>query len=108
MSADFAIKQGDRLPALRVTCQDADNVAVNLSGATASLKMKRRATGATTSSYTMSIVDAAAGIVQYAWGATDTATVGTYDAEVVVTFADTRQETFPNNAYIVIQILAEI
>lgn len=104
---DFFLKQHDRLPNFRLKCADADGVAVDLTGATAVLNMKRR--GATTRiSRAMTVFDAAGGIVECAWLAGDNATAGVYDSEVVVTFSDGREMTFPNAGYLVIQILPEI
>lgn len=40
-----------------------------------------------------------AGKVRYNWSASDTASVGTYEGEFEVTFADSTIETFPNSGF---------
>lgn len=104
----FYIKQNDTSPNLRAILKDGDEVAVNLTGAT--IRFHMRTVGGETAvvDADASIVTAESGIVQYIWDAADTATVGSYQAEFEVTFADTSVETFPNNGYIRIEITDDI
>jgi hypothetical protein len=100
----FTIKQGDRLPALTATLQQqvgSDNVtAINLTSATSvQFSMRHSVTGTVAVSLaSASIVSAAAGTVSYAWGASDTATAGTYDCEWTVNFGSSSL-TVPNGGY---------
>jgi len=48
------------------------------------------------------------GLVRYNWQAADTATVGSYQVEFEVTYADATVETFPNDGYIRVEIIADI
>ena len=50
-------------------------------------------------SVTFVIGDWSARNVRYNWSASDTASVGTYEGEFEVTFADSTIETFPNNSF---------
>ncbi len=51
---------------------------------------------------------ASGGVVQYAWVAADTDTVGSYQAEFEVEYGDGRIETFPNSGYIRIEVIDDI
>ncbi len=44
------------------------------------------------------------GVVRYSWVAGDTDTVGTYDAEVRVTWPNNTPQTFPGHAYLQVEI----
>ncbi len=90
--------RGDRLPTYRVTLTQ-DNTPVNLTGATARFRMW--ADGAATNKVDalMTLVDAAGGVVDYAWAVGDTDTVGVYRSEVEVTFADGRQRTWEGDTF---------
>jgi hypothetical protein len=82
----FTIKQGALRPSLRVTVTQA-GVAVDLTAATAVLRMLNRATGAVkVNNVSASVVSpATGGVLQYDWTGTDTDTPGTYDAYFRVT-----------------------
>lgn len=109
----FTITQGDRAPTLRVTCKDASGAAVDLTNATSVTFTMRNASDGTVK------INAAAGtfvnprtsgVVDYAWGATDTNTVGTYNGKFTVTWADGTKTSFPTdqvtaNNYIVVNVV---
>lgn len=104
----FYVKQNDTSPAMLATLQDADGNAVNVTGATVRFHM--RAVGST-----QVVVDEAAtivtpldGLVRYDWQAADTDTIGSYQAEFEVTYADSSVETFPNDGYIRVEIIDDI
>lgn len=104
----FYIKQNDTSPAMLATLQDANGTAINLTGA--SVRFHMRTIGST-----QTVVDAAAtvvtplsGIVRYNWIAADTDTIGSYQAEFEVTYADASIETFPNDGYIRVEIVDDI
>ena len=104
----FYVKQNDTSPAMLATLQDADGNAVNVTGATVRFHM--RAVGSTTVvvDEAATIVTAADGIVRYNWQAADTDTIGSYQAEFEVTYADASVETFPNDGYIRVEIIDDI
>lgn len=99
------MKTGDTEPGPELTLLDAAGAPVNLTGATVRFIM---ATSATPRAIVVDAVavlaDAASGRVDYVWGATDTATAGSYVAEVEVTYASGRVQTFPTSGYFDITI----
>ena len=54
------------------------------------------------------IGDGSAGKVRYNWSASDTASVGTYEGEFEVTFADSTIETFPNSGFFSITVTDDL
>ena len=104
----FYVKQNDTSPAILATLQDADGNAVNVTGATVRFHM--RAVGSTTVvvDEAATIVTALDGLVRYDWQAADTDTIGPYQAEFEVTYADSSVETFPNDGYIRVEIIDDI
>lgn len=107
--ATFRIKRNDRLPEIMAICLDADGDAVDLTGAVSvAFHMKDTQGGVPKVNAAGTIVTPAAGIVKYAWGATDTDTTGSYNAEFEVTFTASRTETFPNAENIVITIIDDL
>lgn len=103
----FHIKRGDTLPLLRRTLT-VDGDAVDLSAATVNflLSSTRDGPGAVGAG-SCSVVDATAGIVQYAWGAADTAVAGTFYAEFE-TIIGGKRLTAPNTGYIRIEIYQDL
>jgi len=104
----FYVKQNDTSPFMLATLKDANEVAVDLTGA--SVRFHMRAVGASqvTVDADAVVTDAEAGIVKYEWDAADTDTVGSYQAEFEVTFVSGDIETFPNNGYIRVEIIDDI
>lgn len=104
----FYVKKNDTSPAMLATLQDASFAAIDITGA--SVRFHMRPIGATqvTVDAAATIVDALAGKVMYEWQAADTATIGAYQAEFEVTYADASIETFPNDAYIRVKIVDDI
>lgn len=104
----FHIKQNDTSPALRAELKDADDNAVDVREA--SVEFHMRPVGGTTAvvSAPGSVIDGVNGIVEYSWVNGDTSTVGNYEAEFQVTFANSKIETFPNSRYIKVKIVPEI
>lgn len=105
---DFIIKQNDRREPIERVLRGSDGNPVDLTGATVRFIM--RATDGTIK------VDNAATIVgtptagraRYSWGATDTNTVGTFEAEFEVTFGDGTKQTFPNRGYIAVAVVEDL
>ena len=104
----FYVKQNDTSPAMLATLQDADGNAVDLTAASVRFHMRAIGSNQTTVDAAATIVTAASGIVRYDWDATDTDTVGSYQAEFEVTYADASIETFPNDGYIRVEITDDI
>ena len=104
----FYIKQNDTAPIIIVTLKDGNDVAVDLTAASAVFKM--RPVGQTTvkTSAAAIIHNADGGQVRYEWVAADTNTIGSYEAEFQVTFVDGKIETFPNSDFIRITITDDI
>lgn len=115
MPERFYIKKDDTRPKIRCTLEDADGTEANLSGASVRFIMtpKSEDVGSTpTVDAAATVVDAPTGVVEYAWQAADTDTIGKYRAEWEVTFGDGGVETFPNgtgsNAYIEVIITGDL
>lgn len=108
MSVDRYIKRNDTTNALQATLQDADGVAVNLTGATVKFKMRLASSRVTKVDASATIVTAASGIVKYTWQTGDTDTAGNYEGEFEVTYTDNTIQTFPNDSYIKIQIKEDV
>ena len=103
----FQIKQGDRRPLFVVVLKDnfgePSEAPVNLTtivSGTAVFNMRGPAPGTAVviNRGSAAITSAAAGEVTYNWG-TAVLEVGTYQAEIEITWADGKAETFPNDSY---------
>lgn len=103
----FEIKRNDRRPYWRVTLT-ANGSAVNLTGATAARFTMKDATTVKVNKATMSIVDAANGVVEYQWAAGSTDTAGNYNAEVEVDWGGSVTQTFPSKTYFLITITDDL
>lgn len=87
---------GDTARRLRATITDANGLPVNLTGAT--VVFAWRLDGAPASSTgTALIVDAEAGIVEYAWAVGNLTAAGSYTGEFRVTFPSTSTLTAPSD-----------
>lgn len=98
----FGIKRNDRAPSLEVTLGGID-----LTGTTATFIMKLQG-AATPKVSAPATVIAATSSLRYDWGATDTDTIGMYQAEFEVTFAGGIKRTFPGNDYLYVLILPDL
>jgi hypothetical protein len=104
----FYIKKNDTSPAILATLKDADDIPVNLNGASVRFHLR------TISSRTVKVDEAAAvvasedGLVRYDWQAQDTDVIGSYQAEFEVTYSDASVETFPNDGYIRVEVVGDI
>lgn len=79
------LKKGDRLPVLRATLLGTDGAPLDLTTANSvTFKMRKRGSDVVKVSAPATVTDAAAGKVQYAWGANDTDTAGQFDGEFIV------------------------
>lgn len=82
------LKQGDLAPKLQF------DLNADLTGATVVAKIRRLHQNSVLTK-TLTVTDAAQGLCEYQWVAGDTDTVGTYHVEVLVTFAGSIPERFP-------------
>lgn len=99
MAADLTIRQGTTLPAYTATVTDQTGAPLNLTTATSvTFVMRQLQTAAPAVKAAMTVVNAAAGQVQYSWQATDTAVPGLYMAEIQVVLPGGTY-TFPNVGY---------
>jgi len=91
----FEIRAGDQRPHYRIQLTG-NGDPVDLTGATSvTFLMKRRATGATVVNAAGAFIDRTLGLVEYAWGETDTALPGGYDMKVRIDWSGEPQ-TFPS------------
>ncbi len=87
------ILKGDRQPSLDLYLKR-DGAAINLTTASSvAIRLADQKTGILKFSSAGTIAGATTGNVTYAWGATDTTTVGDYDLEVEVTWSAGVTET---------------
>jgi hypothetical protein len=97
----FQIKKGDTYKPLSLHLKyktSTGTSAVDLSNATAVFYMRlRNAKTNKVDGSACSITGATSGYLQYAWADADVNTAGIYDGEVVVTFSDGSEETFPED-----------
>lgn len=100
----FYVKQNDLSPSILVTLYDGDGVVQDITGNLGVRFHMRDAAGTTKIDAAMTVVSAGDGQVRYDWVSGDTDTVGVYQAEVEVTYADSKPETFPNFGYITVTI----
>jgi len=94
----FNLKQNDTEPSIQGLLLTEDGEPVDVSLATVRFHM-RDATGTVVIDEAATIINGAAGIVEYAWTASDTQTAGIFEAEFEVTYEDGGIETFPNVGY---------
>ena len=111
--ADWVMKQNDTWPPLGdattpVILKDDTGAAINLTGATVKLFIRKADGTGTPLSRSMTIVNAAAGTVRYDWIAADTATVGDWNFEFQITFGDGKIATVPTVGYYSLQIVDDI
>ena len=104
MALKFNIKRGDTSPALRMALAPET---LNLTGASVQFQMRPKR-GVTSIDEAADIITATPPVVEYAWGAGDTATAGEYEAEFRVTYADASVETFPNVGFIEVTINEDV
>ena len=104
----FYIKQNDTAPFLLVTLRDGSENVIDLTGATAVFKMRPVGQETAKTDRAAIIHNEDNGQVRYEWQASDTDTIGSYEAEFQITFVDGKIETFPNSDFIRITITDDI
>ena len=106
--ADFYIKQNDTSPTFEATLLDADGAAVDYTGALSVNFHMTTAAGATLVDAAMVETAPLTGVVSYFWNTGDTATAGTHNAEIELTFADGKIQTFPNFGFWKVEVSEEL
>lgn len=104
----FYIKQNDTRPILSATLVNSDGSAPDLTGSTVVFKMRKYGESSTKVDAAAAVTGATTGVVQYTWSASNTDTVGSYEAEFQVTFSGGGIQTYPNNRYIDVEIVDDI
>lgn len=102
-AVDFNIKQNDTRPAIQATLTAAStdvisSVTFRMSDKTGTRKVDHAGAIITQPSA------ASGGVVKYQWLTGDTDTAGDYRGEFIVTFNDSRIETYPNRGYINVHV----
>jgi BppU N-terminal domain len=105
----FEIKRNDRRPYFRVQLTEGGDPA-DLSTAVAARFIMKSASTIKINKATMTFVDKPTGVVQYAWGETDTDASGTYNCEVEIDWGGTPAElqTFPSTGYFTVTITDDL
>lgn len=104
----FYLKKSDTLPTISATLDSLYGDNHTLLGATVHFKMRKRGSTINTVDAVAAIVDVDARTVIYTWQSGDTVSVGTYDAEFVVTYADNTVRSFPNYEFLTIAIVGNL
>jgi len=107
--ADVDITEGDTFPSIDAALKqtvDGVETPVNLTGCTVVLRMRSATLAIVTGAVT--IVNATAGTVSYAWGVGDTGAPGEYTAEWRVTTGTGKVFTVPNKGSFSISIEAKL
>lgn len=101
----FEIKRNDRRPYFRVQLTENGNPANLASADTARIIMKS-GNQVKINRAVMTFIDKPSGVVQYAWGATDTDTSGDFNVEVEIDWGGSPVElqTFPSTGYFAVKI----
>lgn len=106
---DFHLKTGDTSPAIEWQLTDDEGAAIDLTNVpSVSFVMMAPGEDTPTVDAAAQIATAVDGIVRYEWGAADTDTPGSYDAEFEITHPDGSYETFPDTGYISIRIARDL
>ncbi len=107
--ADFDIKRNDRMPYIRMVLGYDDGSGANLSVATSiRFLMRDCKTGRLKVDGVATVVDAAAGIVEYQWAEGDTDTAGRFDTEWEILWATGLKQSFPGEGYGTVNVLPDL
>lgn len=115
--AVYEIKRGDRRPYLRyaLTVTDPDDfsdtpaqIPADLTSAVGVKFIIRKLGDTPIVNAAGTFIDRPLGIVQYAWGATDTAVSGTYNVEVEVDWGAGEKQSFPSTGYETVVIFDDL
>jgi hypothetical protein len=112
---DFSIKHGDTLSAISATLEDQSGVPVDIQNANIRFKMKPISGGAIAIDSAATNAQTGAGgtsnpttgQVVYSWG-TYAGTASLYLAEWEVTFSGGSVQTFPNDGYMLVNVMGDL
>lgn len=112
MATSKTFKRNDTAPSIAITCTS-DGSAKDLTGAASAKFLMGTIDGAgvatTKVEGTMSFdADRSTGLTYYEWQTTDLDTAGTYKVEVEITWADGKVQTFPEDSYLEIVVMADV
>mgnify|MGYP000903906960 CR=1 FL=1 len=102
------IKQDDTQPAMKARLKDAAGNPVNLTGATVQVAIQLYSQPVIKFLRAAHIQNASTGEVWLVWQAEETQTTGLYRIEFRVVYQDGNRETFPNDGYLMVNILERI
>lgn len=109
MDPDYELTQGDADIAMTATLLGADGTSTNLSSATSiAFHLAIIGGGAVSPAGVVSIVNAAAGQVQYLWAVGDTVNACYLSGEFQVTFPGGKIVSYPTDPKLLIRINAQI
>lgn len=103
----ITIKRRDTQTALQATLISPSGQPANLTGASVRFIMVS-SSGAVVVNRPAIILDALAGVVRHVWDAPETDVEGFYTGEFEVTGVDGRVQTYPNDGYLDIRIIADL
>jgi hypothetical protein len=104
----FEVKRGDTAPVFRAQCLDGSDP-VDLTAGTVRFLMKTSAgVSVVAAAMTKDDQETDTGWVRYPWDADDLAAAGTYLAEVEVTWADGKIQTFPRDEHVYVLVAEDL
>jgi hypothetical protein len=104
----ITIKQDDTQPAMKVRLKNASGNAVNLTNATVQVAIQHYSQPDIKFLRDAYIQDAITGEVWLVWQSEETQVTGLYRIEFRVTYQDGSRETFPNDGYLMVNILERL
>ena len=104
----ITIKQDDTQPAMKVRLKDSAGNPVSLTGASVRVAIQHYSQPDIKFLRDAYIQDAITGEVWLVWQSEETQVTGLYRIEFRVTYQDGNRETFPNDGYLMVNILERI
>jgi hypothetical protein len=104
----ITIKQDDTQPAMKARLKDAAGNPVNLTGATVQVAIQHYSQPVIKFLRAAHIQNASTGEVWLVWQPEETKVTGLYRIEFRVVYQDGNRETFPNDGYLLVNILERI
>ena len=102
------IKQDDTQPAMKVRLKDSAGNPVNLTNAAVQVAIQHYSQPAIKFLRDAYIQDAITGEVWLVWQPEETQVTGLYRIEFRVTYQDGNRETFPNDGYLMVNIMERL